>query len=251
MKKWLFLAMLLGMNYLISYTQPSSYPCGPLTSGPAPAFRATSTKGEIVFPDDYFGKWKILFSHPADFTPVCTSEILALAASQDEFQGLNTQILVLSTDGLSSHIAWVKSMEDMAYQGLPGHITENPNRAIKIDFPLIADTDLAISRGYGLLQADPGAKRDIRGVVFIDPENNIKAFFHYPANVGRNIAEIKRTLLALQMEDRHDVLLPVDWHPGSEVLIHSPSSMKEAEKLDNSKRTDLRRASWYMWYKKM
>ncbi len=215
---------------------------GPLTSGTAPSFKAISTMGEINFPDDYFGKWKIIFSHPADFTPVCTSEILALAASQEEFKKLKTQLLVISTDGLNSHIQWVKSMESISYEGFS---------PVKIDFPLIADNELEVSRLYGLLQSNSNERRDIRGVVFIDPNNKIRAFFHYPNSVGRNIEEIKRTLIALQTEDRFSVQTPANWQPGEEVLIKSPSSIQEAEKLERKKDASLRKVTWYMWYKKL
>jgi peroxiredoxin 2/4 len=212
---------------------------GPRTSGRAPSFTAVSTQGEINFPNDYFGKWKILFSHPADFTPVCTTEILALAEAQDDFKDLKTNLIVISTDGLNSHIEWVKSMESIAAEGM------NP---VKIDFPLIADTDLKVSRLYGLLQ--PGkSERDIRGVVFIDPDNEIRAFFHYPETIGRNIEEIKRTLIAMQTQDSHDVLTPANWQPGDEVLISSPASIKDAERLERRNNPKLRKAAWYLWYK--
>lgn len=212
---------------------------GPLTSGRAPSFTVVSTQGEINFPYDYFGKWKILFSHPADFTPVCTTEILALAEMQDDFKDLKTALIVISTDGLNSHIEWIKSMESIAAESM------NP---VKIDFPLIADTDLKVSRLYGLLQPGP-SERDIRGVVFIDPDNEIRAFFHYPESIGRNIPEIKRTLIALQTQDRHDVLTPANWQPGEEVLIKSPESIRDAERLEQRNDPKLRKAAWYLWYR--
>lgn len=212
---------------------------GPLTSGQAPSFTAVSTQGEVNFPNDYFGKWKILFSHPADFTPVCTSEILELAKMQDEFNTLKTALIVISTDGLNSHIEWINSMESIAVS------KGNP---VKIGFPLIADTDLKISILYGLLQQG-SSHRDIRGVVVIDPDNMIRAFFHYPESIGRNIDEIKRTLIALQTEDKYDVLTPVNWQPGDEVLIKSPASMKDAERLERKNNPKLRKDAWYMWYR--
>lgn len=237
--------ILIVTSFFINFIAPAQtdvYPSGPLTSGKAPSFIATSTMGNINFPDDYFGKWKIIFSHPADFTPVCTSEILALAASHNEFKKLKTQILVLSTDGLNSHIEWIKSMESINYDGfIP----------VKIDFPLIADTELSVSKLYGLLQSNSNERKDIRGVVFIDTENKIRAFFHYPNSVGRNIEEIKRTLIALQTEDKHDVQTPANWQPGNEVLINSPPSVQEAEKLEKKQDASLRKVTWYMWYRKL
>jgi peroxiredoxin 2/4 len=235
----ILLVVLLSTNGI---SQTRAERSGPLTSGTAPSFKATSTMGDINFPDDYFGKWKILFSHPADFTPVCTSEILALAASHEEFKKLKTQLIVISTDGLNSHIEWVKSMESISYEGFS---------PVKIDFPLIADNELVVSKLYGLLQSNSKERKDIRGVVFIDTENKIRAFFHYPNSVGRNIEEIKRTLIALQTEDKHGVQTPANWQPGNEVLIKSPSSIQEAEKLERKQDASLRKVTWYMWFKKL
>jgi len=240
--KNVLLVLLVLLSSVNGISQTGKERNGPLTSGTAPSFRAISTMGEINFPDDYFGKWKIIFSHPADFTPVCTSEILALAASQEEFKKLKTQLLVISTDGLNSHIEWVKSMESISYEGF---------EPVKIDFPLIADSELEVSRLYGLLQSKTDEKKDIRGVIFIDPTNKIRAFFHYPNSIGRNIEEIKRTLIALQTQESYDVLTPANWQPGDEVLIKSPSTIEEAEKLERKKDASLRKVTWYMWYKKM
>jgi peroxiredoxin 2/4 len=212
----------------------------PLTKGSAPSFVAESTFGKINFPDDFYGKWKIIFSHPADFTPVCTSEILALAALQEDFKKLNTALLVLSTDGLNSHIEWVKSMESINYNGLG---------KLKIDFPLISDVNLNISKKYGILISDSTDRKDIRAVFFIDVDNNIKAMFYYPMNVGRNIEEIKRTLIALQTVEKYHVLTPANWKTGDEVLINSPTSIAESEKLSKNKSSDLRSVTWYMWFR--
>ncbi len=225
-----------------TWAQTPSYPTGPLTSGKAPSFSATSTMGRINFPDDYFGKWKILFSHPSAFTPVCTSEIIALAQSQDEFKKLKTQLIVFSTDGLNSHLEWVKSIESIEQAGLP---------PVKIDFPLVSDTDFTISKRYGLLQDGKDAALNIRGVVFIDPDDNIRAFFYYPHSIGRNVDEIFRTLIALQTQDRYDVLTPANWQPGDEVLIASPGSISESEKLERRNNRNLRKVTWYMWYRRL
>jgi peroxiredoxin (alkyl hydroperoxide reductase subunit C) len=214
----------------------------PLIGEAAPAFEANSTNGSIKFPDDYFSKWKILFSHPADFTPVCTSEILELAAMQDEFDKLNAAILVISTDGLNSHIEWVRSIEALTY---------NDKKTSKIKFPLISDAGLEISKKYGMLHSASHDTRDIRGVFIIDPDNTIQAMFFYPATVGRNLEEIKRTLLALQTHDKYNVLTPANWKPGGEVLIPSPASIKEAEKLKEKNDPSLRQIEWYMWFKKL
>jgi peroxiredoxin 2/4 len=215
---------------------------GPVTWGYAPHFTAVSTTGNINFPEDFYGKWKILFSHPADFTPVCTSEIISLAAMQEDFEKLDTELIVISTDGLNSHIAWVKSIESLAINGVP---TE------KIRFPLVSDANLEISKKYGILQQDSVKTRDIRSVFIIDPENEIQAMFYYPRTIGRNMDEIKRTLIALQTHQKYDVLTPADWKPGNDVLMPSPLTIREAEKLREKNNPDVYEVAWYMWYKKL
>ncbi|MCX6270854.1 MAG: peroxiredoxin [Bacteroidetes bacterium] len=212
----------------------------PLLGEEAPSFTAQSTTGQVNFPGDYFGKWKILFSHPADFTAVCSSEILSLATMQEDFDKLNTQIVVVSTDGLNSHISWVKSLETMNADNIPN---------FKIKFPLVSDQGFELSKKYGMIQQNSTSTKDIRSVFIISPENKICAVFSYPSNVGRNLEEIKRTLIALQTSDKHSCLMPVNWHPGEKVMIPSPKNMEEAEKLSQSKNKNLTSPIWYMWYK--
>ena len=230
------------ISILISINTFAQNTGGPLVSGYAPSFTAESTQGKINFPDDYYSKWKILFSHPSDFTPVCTTELLSLAALQEDFKKLNTALIVISTDGLNSHIEWVKSMESMNYNGLGNN---------KFNFPIVSDANLAISKKYHILQSDSASHKDIRAVFFIDPSNNIRAMFYYPSSVGRNMEEIKRTLIALQIDDKYDVLTPANWHPGDDVMIHSPSSIAEADKLRAKNSSNLREFTWYMWFKKI
>ena len=209
---------------------------------PAPEFKAQSTMGEINFPYDYYNKWKILFSHPADFTPVCTSEIIALAEKQEEFKKLRTALLVVSTDGLNSHIEWVKSMEGMSRIGKEG---------VKIGFPIIADVNLDVVKKYNMMKQDTTDRHSVRSVVFIDPENKIRAVFVYPDIIGRNIDEILRTLEALQLADKENVLTPANWKADDDVLIRSPKSMEDAEKLRLQNKPDLYSYTWYMWFRKM
>jgi len=213
----------------------------PMLGESAPEFTAKSTLGTITFPSDYLGKWKILFSHPADFTPVCSTEILDLAEMQDEFKKLNAQLLVLSTDGLNSHIEWVRSLEK---------IQSDEGSKVGINFPLVPDVGLEISRKYGMIHPNMSSTQTIRGVFIINPENEICAIFFYPSSTGRNLQEIKRTLLALQESDRYNVLTPANWHPGDDYLIESPASQEEAEKLKRKNNPDLYSKDWYLWYKK-
>ena len=214
----------------------------PLIGETAPTFIAESTKGTIRFPDDYFGKWKILYSHPSDFTPVCTSEIIELAEMQPDFEKLNTKVFVISSDGLSSHIEWIRSMESFSYKDKP---------PVRIDFPLISDKSLEISRKYGMIHPYTNSTKDVRGVFIIDPDDHIQAIFFYPLTVGRNMDEIKRTLIALQLTVNKNILTPAGWQPGEDVLIHSPQTMKDADKLKNDNNPDMYSPVWYMWFKKM
>ena len=228
------IAPVLGQN-TVSYKMP-------LIGDKAPSFEAKSTHGDIKFPGDYYMKWKIIFSHPADFTPVCTSEILELAANQNDFKKLNTAVLVISTDNLNSHIDWIHSIESIDYKG---------RGFTKINFPIIPDPSLKISKLYGMIHPNSGSLNTIRAVFIISPDNRISAIFYYPKNVGRNFEEIKRTLVALQLSDKKDVLIPANWNPGGDVLIPSPNSMEEAEKLKKKKDPSLYSLAWYMWFLKL
>ena len=214
----------------------------PLIGDSAPKFTAETTLGKINFPDDYYGKWKILFSHPADFTPVCSSEIIELSYLQDDFKKLSTQLLVLSTDGINSHMEWIKSLESIKY---------NDRESVKVEFPLISDIGLEISKQYGMLHANSSKTKNIRGVFIIDPENKIRAISFYPMTVGRNLEEIKRTLIALQPSDNQDVLIPANWKDGDDVLIHSPKSVEESNKMKEKNDSKLYSYTWYMWFKKI
>lgn len=207
----------------------------------APSFTAETTEGKITFPEDYLGKWKILFSHPADFTPVCSTEILDLAEMQDEFKKLNAQLVVLSTDGLNSHLEWIKSLED---------IQENEGEAVGIDFPFVPDIGLKISSQYGMIHSNMSTTKTVRGVFIINPENMICAMFFYPFTTGRNLEEIRRTLIALQESDRRNVLTPSNWEPGDDFLIEGPASQEEAEKMERKDDPSLYSKDWYLWYKK-
>ena len=213
----------------------------PMLGDSAPSFTAETTEGTITFPSDYFGKWKIMFSHPADFTPVCSTEILELSEMQEEFKKLNTQLLVLSTDGLNSHIEWVRSLEK---------IQAEDGRKVGINFPIVPDVGLEISKKYGMIHPRMSSTKTVRGVFLINPENKICAIFFYPASTGRNLEEIKRTLLALQESDKHNVLTPANWYPGDDCLINSPASREEAEKLAKKNDPNLYSKDWYLWYKK-
>lgn len=241
MKK-LHLSILISLlAFVMTMAQPPENNRIPMLGEPAPTFTAITTHGEITFPLDYQGKWKILYSHPADFTPVCSTEILDLADMVNDFKKLNTQILVLSTDGLNSHIQWIKSLEG---------IQEKEGRKAGIDFPLVPDINLDISSKYGMIHSNMSTTKTVRGVFIINPENKICAMFFYPFTTGRNLEEIKRTLIALQESDRREVLTPSNWQPGDDYLINAPSTKEDAEKMDRKKNSSYYSKEWYLWYKK-
>ena len=177
----------------------------------APSFKAKTTQGEINFPGDYAGKWKILFSHPADFTPVCTSEFMTFATMEQEFAALNTQLVGLSVDGLYSHIAWLRAIkEKIEYKGM---------KNVEVKFPLIEDITMDVAKRYGMIQPGESATQAVRAVFFIDPNDVIRAIVYYPLALGRNFDELKRVIIALQTADNFGVALPADWRPGDNVIV--------------------------------
>lgn len=232
----LFMALLLS-----GFSQEELKTRMPGLSENAPAFVAKSTMGEINFPDDYYGKWVIIFSHPAAFTPVCTTELLELAYLQDKFYEMNTELIVLSTDGINSHIEWTKSMEELNYFD---------RGKVKIKYPIIADNGYDISKKYGMIHPESNSTKDVRAVFIINPENKIRAVFVYPSEVGRNIDEILRTLTALQKVEKKNILTPANWEKGEDVLVMSPESIKEAEKMKKKSQEGIYSFDWYLWFKK-
>ena len=242
MKKLIIIIMILAFFENISYAQDSIVNRIPLIGERAPKFTAESTNGKITFPDENNSKWTILFSHPADFTAVCSSEILELAALQEDFEKLNTRLIVISTDAVSSHIEWVKSLETIKYKG------REPQ---KIRFPLVSDKSLEISRKYGMIHSFSSTTKDVRGVFIVDPDEKIEAIFFYSMNVGRNMDEIKRTLVALQTAEKNNVLIPANWNAGQDVMIPSPKTSADADKLLKKITPGLYYLTWYMWFKKL
>jgi len=207
----------------------------------APSFKAETTNGNLVFPEDYGNNWKILLSHPKDFTPVCTSEILELAKMQQEFDQLGVKLAIISTDELTSHYQWKQLLED---------ILVSQGEEEKISFPLIDDHNGRISNTYGMLHAWEDPTRDVRGVFIIDPENRIKSINFYPMNIGRNMEEIKRVVLALQVSEKEEVLLPANWTYGDDVLMkYVPYTQEELEK-DPSLKEKYYKVGINLWYRK-
>ncbi|HRY31533.1 MAG TPA: peroxiredoxin [Bacteroidales bacterium] len=242
MKKYVILSLLLGIFSINLIAQKAEQPGIPLIGEKAPAFTAESTRGTINFPGDYGSKWKVLFSHPADFTAVCSSELLELAQVQGDFSKLNTELIVISTDALETHRSWKESIETVKYKN------RNPK---PIQFPLVADEDRSVSRMYGMLHPGSGNTKNVRGVFIVDPSNIVRSVNFYPMEIGRNIDEIKRAIAALQVADREKVMTPANWNPGEDVMVKSPASAAEAEKVSNDPSSPMYKVSWYMLFKKL
>ena len=196
----------------------------------APDFEAVTTKGKIKFSEFAKDKWVIMFSHPADFTPVCTTELSGFAKRKSEFDALNTELLGLSIDSIHAHLGWVQNVRE--------------NTGVYFDFPIIADIDMKVAKLYGMLQPNESETAAVRAVFFIDPAKKIRLIMYYPLNVGRNMNEILRALEALQVSDKHNVAMPLDWKKGDKVIVGSPKTLDElnARIADDS----LEKMDWYL-----
>ena len=209
----------------------------------APAFTAETTQGPINFPEEFKGKWVILFSHPSDFTPVCTSEFVTFGSMQDEFEQLNCQLIGLSIDGLASHIAWLRTIkEKIEFKGM---------KNIDVRFPLIEDISMKVANKYGMIQPGESNTKAVRAVFFIDPEATIRAIIYYPLNLGRNFDELKRALIALQTADKFKVAMPANWYPGDDVIIPAPGSTRVANERMEKKEEGMTCHDWFFCTKKL
>lgn len=214
----------------------------PLIGERAPSFQAESTQGHINFPDDYLGKWVIFFSHPADFTPVCTTEFMTFAVMQPEFEKLNCQLLGLSIDSTYSHIAWLRTIkEKIVYKDM---------QDIEVTFPVISDLTMEVSKAFGMLQPAASTTQAVRAVFIIDPQAIVRAILYYPLSNGRNIEEIKRLLIALQFSDRYQVATPANWQPGDDVIVPPPGSCGTAKERMEAPAADTKVLDWFMTLKK-
>ncbi len=186
----------------------------------APDFKANTTYGPLQFSEYNKDSWVILFSHPADFTPVCTTEMSGFAQRSEEFAALNTKLIGLSIDSIHSHVAWVNNVKK--------------NTGVLFNFPIIADIDMKVAKLYGMLQPNESETAAVRAVFFIDPTGKIRLIMYYPLNVGRNMEEIIRVLKALQTSDKYSVALPLDWKPGEKVIVPPPKTVAEMEEREKS-----------------
>jgi len=214
----------------------------PFIGEKAPSFEAETTQGHIRFPDDYAGKWVIFFSHPADFTPVCTTEFIAFATMQEEFRALNTELLGLSIDSTYSHIAWLRTIkEKIKYRG---------HRGVEVQFPVISDLTMEVSKKFGMLQPQASTTQAVRAVFIIDPNGIVRAILYYPLSNGRNMQEIKRLLIAMQHSDEHKIATPANWQLGDDVIIPPPGSCGAAKERVDQAGEDYKCLDWFLCLKK-
>ena len=208
----------------------------------APSFKAITTQGEITFPEQYAGSWVILFSHPADFTPVCTSEFMTFATLEDKFDKANCKLVGLSVDGLFSHIAWLRTIkEKIEYKGM---------KNVEVKFPLIEDITMEVAKKYGMIQPGESTTKAVRAVFVIDPKGIIRAMIYYPLSLGRNFDELYRVIIALQTADAFSVATPADWRPGDEVIVPPAGSCGVAkERMQGGQ--DMTCHDWFFCTKKL
>jgi len=199
----------------------------PRLNEPAPAFEAKTTHG-MKSNKDYEGKWLVLFSHPADFTPVCTTEFMAFAKAADKFAALNTELLGLSIDSVFSHLAWEQNIKQ--------------NFGVEIPFPIIADLDMKVAHAYGMIQPGASDTSAVRATFIIDPKGILRAMVYYPMTNGRSIDEFLRLITALQTSDEHGIATPENWHKGEKVIVPPPATSQEAE---NRQKEGYEYTDWY------
>jgi len=208
----------------------------------ATEFTAQTTQGTINFPSDYRGKWVILFSHPADFTPVCTTEFMTFASMEEEFKALNCQLIGLSIDSTYSHIAWLRTIkEKIEYKGMKG---------VEVKFPVISDLTMEVAKAYGMVQPSASNTQAVRAVFIMDPEAKVRAILYYPLSNGRNMDEIKRLLVAIQHADKYQIATPANWQLGDDVIVPPPGSCGSAKERFEAAGDDYYCLDWFMCLKK-
>ena len=194
----------------------------------APDFQALTTHGPLSM-SDLKGQWVVLFSHPGDFTPVCTTEFVALARLDEEFTKRNVKLVGLSVDSIHSHLAWLRNIEEKL--------------GVKIPFPIIADVDMKVANKFGMIQPEASTTAAVRALFVIDPEGFIQALIYYPLQTGRSTDEILRLVDALQTTYQHHVATPANWRPGEKVIVPPPLTQEQVEELQ---RSDYEKIDFYL-----
>ncbi|MCA1628987.1 MAG: peroxiredoxin [Acidobacteria bacterium] len=200
----------------------------PRINEPAPDFEAKTTNGTLKL-SDLKGKWVVLFSHPADFTPVCSTEFVEFARRSDDFKQRNVQLVGLSVDSVTAHIAWIRDLQK--------HFD------VKVDFPVIADLDTKVAQKFGLIHPAASETATVRAVFVIDEKGVIRALIYYPMSLGRNIDEILRVVDGLQTADANACATPANWKPGEKVIVPPPQTLDDAEKRTTN--ADYEVTDWY------
>jgi len=214
----------------------------PLIGEKAPSFEAETTQGSLRFPEDYAGKWVVFFSHPADFTPVCTTEFMTFASMEDDFRAHNCELLGLSIDSTYSHIAWLRTIkEKIEYKGMKG---------LEVNFPVISDLTMEVSKAFGMLQPAASTTQAVRAVIIIDPNAIVRAILYYPLSNGRNVPEVLRLLIAMQHSDEHGIATPANWELGDDVIIPPPGSCGTAKDRVDGAGEDYECLDWFLCLKK-
>ena len=215
----------------------------PLIGDKAPGFKALTTQGEVNFPEDYEGKWVILFSHPADFTPVCTTEFMTFGSMTEQFKERNCELIGLSIDSNYSHIAWMRTIKEK--------IDWNGIKDLEIQFPVIADLKMEVANKYGMVQPNEDDTHAVRAVFIIDPEVKVRAVLYYPLSNGRNMNEILRLLVAMQTSDEEGIATPANWQPGDEVIVPPPGSCGQAQERVEGAGDDYHCLDWFLCLKRL
>jgi len=213
----------------------------PLIGDKAPSFTAETTQGKISFPEDFKGKWVILFSHPADFTPVCTTEFMTFASMDEAFKKRNCQLVGLSIDSLHSHIAWLRTIKEK--------IEFNGMKNVEVNFPVISDISMEIAKAFGMLHPQSSTTSAVRAVFIIDPKSIVRTILYYPSSTGRNIDEVMRILIALQTAEKHSIATPANWKPGDDVIVPPPGSCGSAKERVASDGKGVKVLDWFMTLK--
>jgi len=205
----------------------------PILGEPAPDFEALTTNGMVKL-SDFKGKWLVLFSHPADFTPVCTTEFMAFSSIADELKSLNVQLMGLSIDSVHSHLAWIRNIKEQL--------------GVDIPFPIIADLDMHVAKKYGMIHPGQSSTAAIRAVFFIDDKGILRAMIYYPLTAGRYMPEIIRLVKSLQATDKYGVATPANWQPGDKVVVPAPKNKAE---MDKRLSEGYECKDWYLCFKKL
>jgi len=196
----------------------------PLIGDKCPEFEAVTTQGNIKFPQDFSGKWIVFFSHPADFTPVCTTEFMTFAHRAKELSDINTQLVGLSVDSISAHIAWLRRIKELEWKDM---------KNVDVQFPLIEDISMNVANKFGMIMPGQSNTQAVRAVFIIDPNGIIRLILYYPLSTGRNFDEIKRAVTALQKADKDKCATPMDWKPGQDTIVPPPKTMGLAKERAN------------------